>query len=183
MGRLAAAMRTAVWFALVGACAEDSGPRTEYIGVSGKNVRPIAVVSDGQIIGPTLALVPTRSGYRGMADSAILDLRCDGQRIVGTMRDRMVELHYWVVDDVIRVRGMLAGRMGRLEASNFAIKSTLGTCSYELEATGDHYQGLRACTIGVRLPVVRPIEVALPPHFARLPSERQAMLLAILFSD
>jgi hypothetical protein len=172
-----------MWCALVSACAEDNGPRTEYIGVSGKNTRPIAVVSDGQIIGPTLALIPTHSGYRGMADSAALDLRCDGHRIVGTMRDRIVELHYSVADDVIRLRGMLAGRMGRLEASNFGIKSTLGTCSYELEASGDHYQGLRACTIGVRLPVVRPIAVALPPQFATLPSERQAMLLAILFSD
>jgi hypothetical protein len=165
-------------------CGETGGAQSEPMSViTGKGARQISLAGNGDLIGPTLSIAPTAEGYRGMADSAIIDLRCDGARIRGTMFDRIVDLHLFIEEQGMRLQGMLAGRLGRLEASNQGIKSTLGRCSYELTAVSHRYEGQRACVSGVRVPVIGPVAVELPPGFARLPSGRQAMLLAILFAE
>jgi hypothetical protein len=167
-----------------GACSNANTPRSEPLSVvSGRGPRYISLASTGAIIGPTMSLAPTASGYRGMADSTIVDLRCDGERIVGVMWDRLVELHLEVEDEGLRLRGMLAGRLGHLFASNYAINSTLGRCSYELEAVGDRYEGKRACYAGLAVPIISPAAIELPPGFAGLSTPRQAMLLALLLSQ
>jgi hypothetical protein len=145
----------------------------------------LALSATGQITGPNLDLAPTPSGYRGMADSMMVELRSDGEHIQGTISDRIVDLHVNLTEDGLLVRGMFGGRLGRLDASNVAIKSTFGRCTYELEAKGAHYEGQRACgrASSVAIPVVRPVALELPAGFERLRPDRQAMLLAIMLGQ
>jgi hypothetical protein len=166
-----------------GGCATD-GPEFESVGLTpGRASTQLGLGRDGAIVGPTMALSATRNGYHGMADSAIVDLRFDGDHIVGTMSDRMVDLHLIVSDDGLRLQGLLAGRLGHLDASNYGIRSAFGPCAYDLEVVGGRYEGKRACNVRGGFPVISPTAVALPPGFARLPTIRQAMLLAILLSQ
>ena len=173
----------AVLLALVSGCASSaSGPRREYFTLrTGQGAQQMALAKSGEIIGPTLQLSPTDTGYRGMADSQMVDLRSDGERILGTIHDKMIDLHIRVLDDGLVARGIFGGKLGRLDASNFEIKSTLGVCSYELEAVGNRYEGQRACGRTL-IPMVRPAAIELPPGFERLKVDRQVMLLAILLS-
>jgi hypothetical protein len=163
-------------------CAKPPPP-SEYLTLrTGNGSQQISLASTGQIIGPTMQLDPTQTGYRGMANSAIVDLRSDGERIVGTIHDQMVDLHVSVEDNRLTVRGMFAGRLGRLDASNLGIRSSLGLCHYDLEAIGARYEGQRACGRS-RMPMPRPATIELPPGFERLHPDRQAMLLAILLGQ
>ena len=158
-------------------------PPSEYLTLrTGNGSQQLSLATTGQIVGPTMQLDPTQTGYRGMANSAIVDLRSDGERIVGTIHDQMVDLHVSVADNRLTVQGMFAGRLGRLDASNVAIKSSLGRCHYELEAIGGHYEGQRACGRS-SLPMPHPAAIELPPGFERLHPDRQAMLLAILLGQ
>jgi hypothetical protein len=111
-----------------------------------------------------------------------VDLRSDGERISGTVHDRLVDLHVEVVDDRLVARGLFGGRLGRLEASNLRIRNTLGICSYDLQARASRYEGHRACRTR-SMPMPHPVAIELPPGFERLRPDRQLMLLAILLSD
>jgi hypothetical protein len=173
----------AVCLAFVSGCASSSSaPRKDFTLRTGRGAQQMAIVKNGDIVGPTLQLSPTDSGYRGMADSAMVDLRSDGERIVGTIRDKVVDLHISLGDDGLVARGLFAGKLGRLDASNLEIRSTLGVCSYELEAVGTHYEGQRACGRTTAIPMVHPAAIELPPGFERLKVDRQVMLLAILLT-
>ena len=168
---------------VVGGCASSSTPKREYFTLrTGNGGQQMALAKTGEIIGPTLQLSPTDTGYRGMADAAIVELRSDGERITGTIRDRIIDLHISLEDDGSLVaRGLFGGRLGRLDASNYEIRSTLGVCTYELEAKGSRYEGRRACG-RTNMPMVRPSSIELPLGFERLKVDRQVMLLAILLS-
>jgi hypothetical protein len=167
---------------VVGGCASSSTPKREYFTLrTGNGGTQMALGQSGEIIGPTLQLSPTDSGYRGLADAAIVDLRSDGERITGTIRDRIIDLHISLEDEGLVARGLFGGRLGRLDASNNAIRSTLGVCTYELEAKGSRYEGQRACGRS-NMPMVRPTSIELPVGFERLKVDRQVMLLAILLS-
>jgi hypothetical protein len=111
-----------------------------------------------------------------------VDLRSDGRRIVGTMRNQIVDLHVENEDQALTIRGLFAGRLGRLTASNAGIYSTLGACVYDLEAHGTHYEGQRACG-GSHSALVYPATVELPTGFERLPPDRQMMLLALILTQ
>jgi hypothetical protein len=162
---------------------QSSSKRTEYFTLrTTTSSNQIGLSESGHLSGPNLQLAPTDSGYRGMAASSLVDIRSDGEHIVGTINDRVIDLHVKLSPDGLLARGMFAGRLGRLEATNTGITSNLGFCSYELEAKGTHYEGQRACARagGMTIPVVRPAVVELPPGFERLRPDRQAMLLALL---
>jgi hypothetical protein len=160
-----------------------ASPRTEYMTLrTDRDSQQLALASNGQITGPTLQLLPTQTGYRGMADSMMVDLRSDGERIVGTIRDQIVDLHVSVVDANLVARGLFAGRLGHIDASSAALKSNLGRCSYELRAAGQRYEGQRACG-RTNIPMARPVVIELPAGIERLSVDRQAMLLAILLSQ
>ena len=168
-----------------GACAESSASKNEHFTLhTGLGSQQLAMSSNGQIIGPNMQLSPTPAGYRGMANSAMVDLRSDGQHIVGTINDRVVDLHVSINGDQLRAQGMFGGRLGRIEASNSAINSNLGYCTYELEVKGAHYEGQRACGRGgMAIPRVYPVAIEFPPGFGQLRADRQAMLLAILLGQ
>jgi hypothetical protein len=161
---------------------QSSSQKTQYFALHTSNSsHAIGLSESGQLIGPNLALSPTPSGYRGMAASSLVDLRSDGEHIMGTINDRVVDLHVKVSADGLLARGMFGGRLGRLEATNTGITSNLGFCSYELEVKGSRYEGQRACGRGgMSIPIVRPAIVELPLGFERLRPDRQAMLLALL---
>jgi hypothetical protein len=165
-----------------GCGSQSSNKRTEYFSLhTSTSSNQIGLSETGHLIGPNLQLAPTDNGYRGMAASSLVDLRSDGEHIMGTINDRVVDLHVKVSPDGLTCRGMFGGRLGRLEATNTGITSNLGFCSYELEAKGTRYEGQRACSRGgMSIPVVRPAIVELPPGFERLRPDRQAMLLALL---
>jgi hypothetical protein len=167
-----------------GACANQASKRTEYFSLhTTTSSQQIGLSSSGHLIGPNLQLSPTASGYRGMTSTALVDLRSDGEHILGTINDRIIDLHLTVSPDGLLIRGMFGGHLGRLEATNQGIASNLGPCSYELEVKGQRYEGQRACGRGLTMPIVRPAAVELPPGFERLRPDRQAMLLAILLSQ
>jgi hypothetical protein len=177
--------RLAVALVLLGACAgaDKSGANRDVtLRTATGALRSFSLAKDGNLIGPTMSLAPTETGYRGMVDSAMVDLRSDGERISGTLRNQMVDLHVSSDDDEMIVRGLFAGRLGRITASSLAIYSTLGICVYDLEARGGRYEGQRACG-GGRMPSVYPATVELPPGFERLSRDRQMMLLALLLTQ
>lgn len=166
------------------ACAGGaSASRSSYFTMrTVRGARQMTLGNNGDIVGPSIQLAATPEGYRGMADSMAVELRSDGKRVLGTIRDRPVDLHVSTSYDGLIARGLFAGQLGRLQASDVALKSNLGACSYELEAVGQRYQGQRACgRSGV--PMAQPVTIELPPGFERLPPDRQAMLLAILLTQ
>jgi hypothetical protein len=168
---------------LASACGSQTpNKRTEYFTLhTTTSSTQIGLSETGSLIGPNLQLARTDSGYRGMAASSLVDLRSDGEHILGTINDRVVDLHVRISPDGLLCRGMFGGRLGRLEATNYGITSSLGFCSYDLEAKGTRYEGHRACSRGgAAIPIVRPAIVELPPGFERLRPDRQAMLLALL---
>ena len=167
---------------LVGCAEQASNNKTRYFALhTTSSSQAIGLKENGQLIGPNLQLTPTDSGYRGMAASSLVDLRSDGEHILGTINDRVVDLHVSISPDGLLARGMFGGRLGRLEATNTGITSNLGFCSYELEVKGSRYEGQRACGRGgMSIPIVRPAVVELPIGFERLRPDRQAMLLALL---
>ena len=175
--------RAAVILVLLAGCASSAPKSPEYFTLrTTHGAQQMAFAKSGEIVGPTMQLSPTDTGSRGMIDSAMVDLRSDGERIVGTIHDRIVDLHVSVEDaGGLVARGLFDGRLGRLDASNFEIRSTLGVCHYELAAVGQHYEGQRACG-RAPIPMVRPATISLPPGFERLKVDRQVMLLAILLS-
>jgi hypothetical protein len=142
--------------------------------------RSFALAGNGELIGPELALKPTTDGYRGLANSALVELRSNGERITGTMRNTIVDLHVSNEDEGLFVRGLFAGKLGRIAASATNIYSTLGPCTYDLEAKGARYEGQRYCG---RRSMIVPAAIELPPGFQRLPVDRQMMLLAILLTQ
>jgi hypothetical protein len=168
-----------------GACASQQAntPNRNFAMVTTGSTNQMALAASGQIVGPNINLAVTESGYRGMANSAIVELRSTGNRIQGTINDRVVDLHVTLSPDGLEARGMFAGKLGRLEATNFGITSSLGPCHFELEVRGSRYEGQRACGAGGLVPAVRPAFVELPPGFERLRYDRQAMLLAILLGQ
>jgi hypothetical protein len=175
----------AVLLFALGACASSSTKPNQYftLQTSGSS-SSMALTSNGQVTGPNIQLAPTDSGYRGMAEAGMVDLRSDGEHILGTINNRVVDLHVTSTGDGLRARGMFAGRLGRIDASNTGITSNIGYCTYDLEAKGQRYEGQRACGRGnTYIPMMRPAALELPVGFDRLRPDRQAMLLAIMLAQ
>src|SRR5207248_169070 len=99
--RVSGVRSTVVLLALLVGCAGSGGSSgSRYMTLrTGQGAHQLALASDGQIIGPSMQLSPTSTGYRGMADSAMVDLRSDGEHILGTIHDQVVDLHVSVGDD------------------------------------------------------------------------------------
>jgi hypothetical protein len=176
----------AVMLFVVGACASPSTtkPNQYFTLQTSGSSSSVALASNGQVTGPNIQLAPTDSGYRGMADSGMVELRSDGEHILGTINNRIIDLHVTLTGDGLRARGMFGGRLGRIDASNTGITSNIGYCTYELEAKGQRYVGQRACGRGgAYIPMMRPAALELPLGFERLRADRQAMLLAIMLAQ
>jgi hypothetical protein len=171
---------------VLGGCATDAPAtsRNRYFSLlTTHGTNQMALGNGGQIVGPNIQLAQTDSGYRGMANSLPVEIRSDGKRIQGTINDRVIDLHVELSPDGLEARGMFGGKLGRLEATNYGIISSLGPCHYELEVKNHRYEGQRACGAGGLIPTVRPAAVELPPGFERLRFDRQAMLLAIMLGQ
>lgn len=171
--------------AFASACASDrsNGNGRQFTLLTSTSAQQMSLGTSGQITGPNLQLAPTADGYRGMANSAIIELRSNGRRIQGTINDRVIDLHVELHPDGLEVRGMFGGKLGRLEATNSGIVSSLGGCHFELEVKSYRYVGSRACGGGGLVPIVHPAALELPSGFERLRPDRQAMLLAILLGQ
>jgi hypothetical protein len=141
----------------------------------------VALGSQGEITGPTLQLARTAAGYRGFAGGANVDVRAEGDHILGSIQSRVIDLRYHVEGTGLVISGLFAGRMGRLTASHAEIRSALGVCSYVLAAVGSYYEGERSCSYSV-VPSDQLHRLKLPDGFNRLPVDRQAMVLALLLS-
>jgi hypothetical protein len=166
-------------------CASSNAKPNEYFTLkTSGSTNMMALSPNGQVVGPNIQLASTESGYRGMAQSAMVDLRSDGEHILGTINDRIVDMHVKLTGDGLLARGMFGGRLGRIDASNTGITSNLGTCTYDLAVKGTRYEGQRACGRGgMSIPMMRPVALELPPGFERLRPDRQAMLLAIMLGQ
>lgn len=159
---------------------------SQYVTVrTAGGLNQLALTAGGGIIGSRLQLSATATGYRGTKDSEMVDIRSDGKHVLGTIDERVIDLHVSVPPEGgIRAQGMFGNTLGRLEATAAGITSTLGSCHYDLQSTGQRYRGEVACQRrGRTMPVIRPVELELPPGFETLSVDRQAMVLAILLSD
>jgi hypothetical protein len=162
--------------ALVGACSTASQGTYLTLRTAGET-QQMSWAADGGVLGANFQLRATPEGYLGVVGENTVDLTSDGQRIVGVVGDRPVNLHLKVDADGLRARGVFAGQIGSLVADRYAISSWLGGCQYTLQATGSRFQGERICRSNQTFEVVT-IEVS--RSFGALPAPRRVMLLALL---
>jgi hypothetical protein len=141
------------------------------------DTREMAFEADGGVVGARFQLRPSAGGYWGVSGESPVDLRTSGQRIIGVVGDRIVNLHLQVDGDAVLLQGLFAGGIGRLSADHQTISSWLGGCYYDLQLTGSRYQGQRLCR---RRGLVEPVSIDASGVFEALPAERRAMLLALL---
>jgi hypothetical protein len=141
--------------------------------------RELDVAADGSVRGAAFQLRATGDGYAGTSPTGTVHLTVQGDRIIGTVGDSLVDMHVRVEGGALRAQGLFAGEMSQLAADGQAVTASFGRCSYRLHAGGGRLEGHRTCHATVPLQV---ISMAVPPGFAALPAERRAMLLALLFS-
>jgi hypothetical protein len=117
-----------------------------------------------------------------MAASSLVDLRSDGEHIVGTINDRVVDLHVRISPDGLLARGMFAGPAWA--ASRRPTPASPATWASARTSSRPRAAATRASGAcgrgGDDHPGVRPAVVELPPGFERLEAGSQAMLLALL---
>jgi hypothetical protein len=133
----------------------------------------------GRVFGPNFDLNVTPTGYQGTLHGALTMMSSDdGRHVTGTRDGRPIDMHVDFDGVTIRVSGLFAGRLGRMQIDSAAISSSVGRCGFDLRRqAGLHYSGQRACSDGV----IAPADLELPAAFVRLPVHRQVMLLAALF--
>src|SRR5690242_11690496 len=109
----------ALLLVFVGGCAGSSTTKNnQYFSLKTSNSsNQMALSSSGNVVGPNIQLSPTDSGYRGMAQYGMVDLRSDGEHISGTINNRAVDMHVTLTGDGLRARGTFAGQLGRIDAS------------------------------------------------------------------
>lgn len=184
MGWRAGSAGVLVVVAGLAACAGSRG--ADPAGVSYLTLRApgmthqLRLAADGAVMSANFQLQPTGDGYHGTAGAGTVSLHSQGERIVGVVGDRPVDLHVSSDGQALRAVGTFAGRMGRLTAAPGALVSWLGPCRYDLEPTGARFEGTRICARRA-LPGDR-ASVELPPAFLELTAHRRAMLLALLLS-
>jgi hypothetical protein len=162
--------------ALAGACSTASQGTYLTLRTVGET-QQMSWAADGGVLGANFQLRATPEGYLGLVGDSTVELTSDGQRIVGVVGDRPVNLHLKIDGDGVRARGMFAGQIGSLVADRFAISSWLGGCHYALQVAGPRFQGERICRSSQ---VFELVTIELSRSFAALPAARRAMLLALL---
>jgi hypothetical protein len=135
-----------------------------------------ARLDGGRLHGADIELERLRDGYRGHVRSSLIDLRTDGDKIVGSVGTGHTELHVEDSEGVLFLTGMYGGRLGELEVRPDRLKGTIGNCTYDLTRHPDAYwyQGTRACQgrFGGA-------ELAVPLSFARRSAHERGVLLAV----
>jgi hypothetical protein len=164
-------------------CAETSGngkDQGQYLAVvSSQGATQVKMDSTGRVFGPDLDLITTRTGYRGAIAGLPAVMDSDGEHIVGSVGGRVVDLRLSGDDVSLQAAGQFAGRLGKIEVSPGALKSSFGRCSYDLQnLDAARFRGQRAC--GGNLANLVPVTLELPSNFRHLPPDRQVMMLALL---
>jgi hypothetical protein len=130
-----------------------------------------------RIFGPSIEVLHRGQTYRGRAFSEPVDLRVNEELVEGAVGGR-TELHVEVRADSFTIRGLNAGKLGRLEVGPAHIVGQLGGCQYDLHGAGGvHYRGFRACSTRSE-----PAALSFAPEVAAMPPQDRAALLAILLT-
>ncbi len=164
-------------------CAETSGgasDRGQYLAVvSSTGATQVKMDPTGRVFGPDLDLITTKTGYRGAIAGLPAVMDSDGEHIVGSVGGRPVDLRLSGDDVSLQAAGQFAGRLGKIEVSPGALKSSFGRCSYDLHnLDAARFRGQRAC--GGNLADLIPVTLELPSNFRHLAPDRQVMMLALL---
>lgn len=106
----------------------------------------------GQLIGPQVRVRWDGDDVRGQAFGETVSLTASEGRVSGIYAGGPVQLRVSQTDDVLRARGLFAGRLSDLRVSSSGIEGNIGACSYDLDEFDGVYQGWRSCR-GLNEPV------------------------------
>ena len=167
--------------ALIGCASSGGSSQTGgYVSTASRGgYQSIQFESSGRVFGEHFDFMTTPSGYRGVLREQLASMESsDGERITGSRGGSIIDLHVEQEGASLRVSGMFAGRLGRVQFDAAELISTFGSCSMQLQRQrGLVFSGKRACSDGRIAQAV----VQLPGEILRLPPHRRAMLLATLF--
>lgn len=127
--------------------------------------------------GPDVDVVKLEDGYRGQAYIRLIDLRVEDDRIIGMVGPGRTELYVSEIPDGLRVEGLYAGSLGRLELRSDEIAGSLGRCTFDLLRTstrGFWYEGRAVCGGSVMS-----AQLALPDELPKRPLLERALLTAV----
>jgi len=162
-------------FVTLGACATSGSPHDLVLTSAGiaRSVR----VDEARMFGPDIEINRFDDGYRGRWLGRVIDVRVEGDRVRGAVDTQPVDLHITESEAGLGVRGLVAGRLGRLELSDERLSGFFGACGYDLQhvAGSRAYRGWRC---GAADAVVR-----LPENWAARPAAVRAVLLALLLAS
>ncbi|MDQ3263977.1 MAG: hypothetical protein M3Y59_09980 [Myxococcota bacterium] len=124
----------------------ETGESAEYfvLGVPGGAVE--ARLSAEGISGADVQVTRFEDALRGRAYGATVDLYWTAEEVKGTVGGSPVDLKVIQEGNVLRIRGLYAGRTGNFSIQPGKIEGTLGGCSYGMESQmGGTYVGSMTC--------------------------------------
>jgi hypothetical protein len=167
--------------ALIGCTSSGGSSKTGgYVSTSARGgFQSIQFEPSGRVFGEHFDFLTTDTGYRGVLREELATMESnDGERITGSRGGSIIDMHVEYEDATLKVSGLFAGLLGRMQMDPFELTTTFGSCSMQLRRQrGLVFSGQRACSDGRIAPAV----VQLPSDILRLPPFRRAMLLATLF--
>jgi hypothetical protein len=134
-----------------------------------------ATVEGGRIFGPAIEVTNFGDSYRGQVHGATVDLRWNGDRLVGRVGIGVpTSLQFRELTDGFDMIGTLGGGHSVIAVRSNRLIGVMGSCRFDL-ITDDG--------LSYREIAGRPMEVVMSPGVADLPPRERAVVLAMLFSN
>ncbi len=135
-----------------------------------------ARVTSNDITGPDFQLFHSREALRGRAYGRVVSLEIEENQIGGLIGGLLVRMNLEKKDGVMHVQGTFAGQITRFQIGPEELKGRVGTCSYELKASNQRYEGWRSCGGMPEYPVY----VEIPPTLTQSGTPTTMAALALL---
>jgi hypothetical protein len=166
----------------VGGCAASSAPpplepsaasATVSLRLTGsRTTYEHATVEGNRIFGPNIELTSFGDAYRGHAYGEIVDLRWDGDRLVGRVGNgTATSLQFRQLTDGFDMMGMFSGSRGVLALRSNRMIGAFGSRRFDL-VTDDG--------VSYRQQAGRPMEIVVSPGVTDLAPRERAVVLAML---
>ncbi len=154
--RTIAALSSAGLLASGVASAQETGA---YLFLRAPGTTVTARVTPTDITGPDFQLSHSREALRGRAYGRVVSLDIEKDGVGGLVGGLPVRLTLKEKDGALHAQGTFAGETTRFQIGPEELKGRVGTCSYELKATAQRYEGWRSCGG----PPEYPVFVEIPP--------------------
>lgn len=149
-------MRASRWVVMAGiavlsGCAQgirlpETGDSAEYFVLRVPGSAAEARLSLEGISGSEVQVTRFEDSLRGRAYGATVDLYWTAEEVRGTVGGSPVDLKVIQEGNVLRIRGLYAGRTGNFTIQPGKLEGTLGGCSYGMTAEmGEVYVGSMTC--------------------------------------